>query len=238
MGATIGLGIVGCTSYDGRPMVSTYSPPPEHKLKSITHWDIIANDVATQIQDTLQPPQPPESVDKPVNSQPPKPISHQAVYISSPSSTDFDKVFSSQLKSSLLAKGFDVRTSPKDALVINFKVNSVYHVPTKRSSDYVPGTLTALAGGVLVIRDAALYNPTTSGLVATTLGIAGAVDLYALWVEMNKRPNTEIALTTSAEVGDKYIIHRTDSYYIDTVDTGLFTVSKSKDFDVVTGAKK
>ncbi len=223
----------GCVSYDGRPLVATYSPPPEYKLKSITHWNIIANDVATQIQSTLQPADALDGV-----SQTMKPNILPAIYIASPNETDFDKVLSSQLQSSLLAKGFEIKSTPKNALTINFKVNAVMHTQVRRSIDYAPGTLTALAAGILVIRDAALYNPTPSGLAVSTLGITAAADLYALWLEMNRRPNTEIALTVYAQSGDKYIIHRTDSYYIDTVDTGLFVPSKSKVFEVTSGAVK
>ncbi len=46
--------LAGCMSYDGRPVVARYNPPDEYKLKSITHWNIIAEDVATQIQTKLQ----------------------------------------------------------------------------------------------------------------------------------------------------------------------------------------
>ena len=161
-----------------------------------------------------------------------------SIYISTPNVTDFDKVFSSQLKSSLLSKGFDVKTTPKGALPIYFEVNAVQHHLVKKNMDYAPGTLTALAAGVMVIRDTVIYGAGTNSVIPTTIGLAATADLFALWIEFNKRPNTEISLTITAEVGDKYIIHRTDSYYVDTVDTGLFTTSKSKVFDVVTGEKK
>lgn len=225
--------ISGCTNFDGRPLVATYSPPPEYKLKSIAHWNIIANDVATQIQNTLQPADPLNSIDQST-----RPNVLPAIYIASPNATDFDKVLSSQLQSNLLAKGFEIKSTPKNALTINFKINAVMHTQVRKEPRYAPGTLTALTAGILVIRDTALYNPTTSGLVTTSMGLAVAADLYALWLDMNKRPNTEIALTTYAQVGDKYVIHQTDSYYIDTVDTGLFVSTKNKVFDVTSGPVK
>ena len=228
--------LTGCQSFDGRPIVGTYNPPPEYKLKSITHWNIIANDVANQIQAAFEASSTRTASDQEKINQANKPTKIPALYIANPDITGFDKVFSSQLKSILIEKGFEIRSTPKNALTINFKVNAIHHIQVRKNTDYVPGTLTALTGGLLVIRDTALYNP--SAAVPTTLGIAGGIDLYALWVEMNKRPNTEIALTTSAEVGDRYIIHQTDSYYIDTVDTGLFTGSKSKEFEITSGVKK
>lgn len=147
IGATIlSFLLIGCTTYDGRPMVATYNPPPEYKLKSITHWNIIANDVASQIESTLQPTDTSSSPDQAKKSR-----QIPSLYILGSNATDFDKVFSSQLESSLLAKGFEVKSTPKDALTINFRVNAIRHMQQRNNVEYEPGTLTAIAAGVLVI---------------------------------------------------------------------------------------
>ena len=188
----------GCAIHDGRPPVANYNPEAQHKLKSVTHWQIVADDIASQIEPVAK-------------------AGNQSVFVPTSSATSFSKVFSSQLRSSLLKKGVKVPSAAESgALVINVNVDEVRHVTLNR---YKPGTLTALAAGVLVLREATDTIRSTIGAGAALLV---AKDAYK-FTELDKRPSTEIVITTTAEKNTQYAIHRTDAYYIDSVDSSLFT---------------
>ena len=49
----LGLILAGCTSIDGVPSVGTFPPGTLNKVKSVTHWKLIAQDVARQAALTL-----------------------------------------------------------------------------------------------------------------------------------------------------------------------------------------
>lgn len=198
----------GCAIHDGRPPVASYTPEPQHKLKSVTHWQIVADDISSQIEPVAK-------------------FGNQSVFVPTSPTTSFSKVFSSQLRSSLLKRGVKVTSSTESgALVINVNVDEVRHVTLNQ---YKPGTLTALAAGVLVLREATDTIRSTIGAGAALLV---AEDAYRSFTEHDKRPSTEIVITTTAEKNAQYAIHRTDAYYIDSVDSSLFTET-GRQFPVV-----
>ncbi len=197
----------GCAIHDGRPPVARYTPEAQHKLKSVTHWQIVADDIASQIEPVAK-------------------AGNQSVFVPTTPATSFSKVFSSQLRSSLLKKGVRVSSAESGALVINVNVDEVRHVTLDR---YKPGTLTALAAGVLVLREATDSLRSTIGAGAALLV---AADAYRTFTELDKRPSTEIVITTTAEKNAQFAIHKTDAYYIDSVDSSLFTET-GRQFPVV-----
>ena len=69
-----------------------------------------------------------------------------------------------------------------------------------------------LPDSVIVVRE---------GQNSPASGLANGLTLGA-WDKVHKRPNSEVAITTTAVVGDAYLIHRTDTYYIDTADSNLY----------------
>lgn len=217
--AILALASGGCTFfYDGKPVAAKYDPPAEYKFKSITHWGIVANDVANRAIYALNPPLKVTAPDGTVQLIPQTQSFSKPIYISVNSSSKFGKVFASQLKSSFLSKGVSVSTTAEGAQILNFKVDVVTQSPIERPA-YTPGTATALAAGVLVMSDVSHFQLSP---YPSVLGITGVIDGIALFQEINKRPHTEIAVTTTAVDGTSYLIHMTDTYYIDTPDASLY----------------
>lgn len=199
----------GCAIQDGRPPVATFSVEPEYKLKSATHWQVVANDIANHIERVSAG-------------------NDNRVFVPANSSTVFGRVFSSQLRSSLISKGVAVSSVPDGAIRVSVAAEEVQHVSIAR---YAPGTLTALGAGVLVLGDAADGRHNVTGALGAVLV---AADVAASLIEMQKRPTTEIVLTTSMERDGRFLLHRSDTYYVDEVDTSLFTVT-GKQFAIVGG---
>ena len=202
----------GCAIHDGRPPVANYHPEAQHKLKSVSHWQIVADDIASQIEPVAK-------------------AEGQPVFVPTAPTTSFSKVFTSQLRSSLVRKGVRVNSTESGALVINVNVDEVRHVTLDR---YKPGSLTALAAGVLVLREATNTLRSTIGAGAALLV---AEDAYRTFSELEKRPSTEIVITTTAEKNAQYAIHKTDAYYIDSVDSSLFT-DTGRQFPVVKAGER
>lgn len=204
--------LTGCAIHDGRPPVATFDSAPEYKLKSVKHWQVVADDISNQIAPVAK-------------------SGGQAVFIPSSTTTSFGKVFPSLLRSSLVSKGVAVSPSPSGALQVNVNVEEVRHVSLNR---YKPGTLTALAAGVMVLREG---TETARSAVGSLAALAVGADVVASVAEMDKRPSTEVVLTTSAEKEGRYALYRTDSYYIDSIDSSLFTET-GRQFPVVERAAK
>lgn len=212
------VSVSGCSFfYDGKPFAGKYDPPTEYKFKSVTHWGIVANDVSDRTLNALQPRDLSTPQDGAINQQKPLKLFDRPIYISISSTNKFGQVFASQLKSSFLSKGVQVSTSPKGALVLNFKVDVVTHSPSE-NRQYVPGTATALSASVLVIGETLKYHSNLYPL----LGIPVVYDAYEVFKDINNRPNSEIVVTTTAVEGGNYLIHMTDTYYIDTSDSDLY----------------
>lgn len=208
--ATIATG--GCTIFDGRPAVATLEPPAQVKLKSAAHWQIVANDIGSQINANITS----------------KNLGNQAIRVPVDStSSKFAKVFASQLQSSLLQSGMKVVDGKENALEVSVTTEEVWHGPYRHV--YRPGSITALTGGVLVLRDAFLNSATPINAV---IGAAIGLDAAKTIEEFSGRPFTEIVLTTSVKQGNTFVMHRTDVYYVDEVDVSLFD-SGQRQFRIV-----
>lgn len=212
VGLLAALLVAGCAIHDGRPPVSTMDVGGQVKLKSASHWQIVAADVSSQIarafkQDNLTPRQ---------------------VWVPDGSSKSrFAAVFASQLRSSLVQSGLVVADSPKTAYEVEVKTEAVWHGKSRHA--YRPGTYTALATGVMVLRDAIING---SDPVGAVIGVAAAYDVAKTIDEFSGRPFTELVLTTAIRHNGNYVLHRTDVYYVDEVDVALFETG-ARDFAVV-----
>jgi hypothetical protein len=201
--------LTGCAIHDGKPKVATFEVTEQNKLKSASHWRVVAEDVAAQIS---------------------KKAPAQPVYVPAGVETTFSKVFASQLKSSLLAKGYALSSTRAGALEISVAVEEVQHVTVSR---YTPGTLSKLAAGVLVLRE---FTDTSRQAAGAVAGLLIAEDAVRSIQEMGKRPSTEIVLTSVATKNGAVLSHNTDVYYLDSVDSSLFSVT-GRQFKVLGGAK-
>jgi len=198
------LTIAGCggaywnAQYDGKPEVAAYQVSPQNMLASAKHWRVVADDITSQISKISKP-------------------SDTTIFVpeAKDPSSQFSKVFASQLKSSLFASGVNVSSSEAGAQKVVVKVDAVKFVEIYK---YPPGSLTALGTGVLVVRDLALNHHPVSAVAAAVVG----TDVAASVLSQNKRPVTEIVLTTAIEQNGRYTFHTTDTYYVEGGDICLY----------------
>lgn len=186
----------GCAVHEGRPGFGFYDPPSQMKLKSASHWQIIAGDISKGIGVSQS-------------------LAGKRIYISEESKSKFGKVFSTALRSALLKEGGALSASPANAAVLQVQVESIRH---KVTPAYKPGTLTALAVGISVFRG---IETLTAGLNTLTAGLIGG-DIYKSDMSQNDRTMTEVVITTSIRDGDAIVYSSTGIYYLDAVDQQLF----------------
>lgn len=104
----------------------------------------------------------------------------------------FAETFGKMLVSELSARGVQFTTSSSDA-VIELKLDTLHHFYDKRS--YVPGSLTAIAAGVWLVRG--LTDIASPGVVATALTVGA--DVAATFAKDSAdAPAGEVALTLIA----------------------------------------
>ena len=196
--------VAGCggaywnSQYDGKPETAIYQVSPQNMLASAKHWRIVADDIASQIAKISK-------------------SSDVKVFVpeAKDSASQFSKVFTSQLRSSLFGAGVNLTSSEASGQKVVVKIDAVKFVEV---SKYAPGSLTALGAGVLVVRDLALNGDGVGAFAAAVVG----TDVAKSIVSENKRPLTEIVLTTAIEQNGKYIHHTTDTYYVEGGDICLY----------------
>lgn len=194
------LGTSGCSRI---PQPVTYDFSEQQKMQAAHHWDVLANDVANQINKAL--------------------LGHD--YVSTPvfvnatcgtenkpcqpgETSQFNEGFRDLLITQLVR--FGVPTSaveePK-AIVVNYKVQVVYHRDNRHAAR-PPGILTALTTAVSVLRSA-------PGEVQA-IAAAGFLDLVNSATD--DAGQYEIIITTSMITGNKYLFRTSDIYYINDLD--------------------
>jgi hypothetical protein len=93
---------------------------------------------------------------------------------------------------------------------------------------HLPGSLTVLTAGVWVFRDLAWSS---SGALPASLLMAGLADWGMGYLAGGATP-TELVVTTSILEDGRYVMRRSDIYYLEDTDLALFVDAKSRNFDV------
>ena len=209
------LGGNGCTRI---PQPVTYDYTEQQKMQAAHHWDVLANDVANQIRETIQRH---KYTGTPVfvrttcgtENTPCKPGE----------TTQFNEGFRDLLITQLV--NFCVLTNAEEdpnAIIVNYKVQVVYH-RDNRYAARPPGILTALSTAVHVLRNAPV----------TIQAIAGAAFLDASESATDDAGHYEIIITTSMITGNKYLFRTSDIYYINDLDFWHYqNNAQSKDIQI------
>ena len=189
------LALAACASQV--PLPTTHPISYQQKMQAAHHWNVLAADVVTQVGEGLG------SLNRPV-------------YVAAGSDpTEFNQGFRSLLQTELVSQGFSVTRAPVgNAVTLEFDVQAIIHA----DRGYIrskPGLYTALASGVLVARDLAIHQDPRGG--ATALVAAGiAADVFSgHHVEL---PDTEVIINTSIVDGDRYMVRKSDIYYVNDAD--------------------
>lgn len=192
------------------PVATNHGFSTQPKLKSSSHWNIIAADTAKEVAQKLQG-----------SSFRAMPVEVHSGSIH----TDFHKAFTQFLTTQLVRDGVPV-VQAAGKLKISFEAQVVRHHTT--GNQYIPGAATALTAGVVVLHDV-LINA-SAGVAA--LAIAGTADAASNANRFTTNSKTEIIVTTSAVSGEQYVFRKSDVYYVEDLDGSLYEELKSKTWKV------
>lgn len=196
------LTALGCASRV--PVAVNHSLTTQKKAKAAHHWDVLAEDIAQQTKLAL--------------SDPKKPFPKQPIYIRPGGDSAFDTAFRNFLITRLVNQGVAVTAEPRDALAISYDTQLVRHDSDRYT--HIPGTLTTLAAGVWVIRD--LAAGAAADAAPATLGLTALAD-YALGHYAGGATHTELIVTTTILDHAHYLFRKSDIYYLEDEDTGLYS---------------
>ena len=109
---------------------------------------------------------------------------------------------------------------PAPRVPFTYEAQVVRHLAGQ--GDYQPGTVAALAGGILVAREIAIGSASsTAKAVGVTALIAGA-DLLVAHAKLHSATNTEVIVTTSLIDNNRYLMRKTDVYYVEDAEGVMF----------------
>lgn len=208
--------LAGCASrYADAPQPTRFETSKQKKLQAAQHWQIIADNFAAQLTSDLR--------GKGVT---------QALHI--PAGKDdyaFVEGFRELLTTALLAQGWDIRTSPRNALTVDIRYSIYKFQPDRLKNVYFHGEATALVAGLWAV----------SGIVdggmsagAKALSVAVLADA-AGWIVQDAPdgpekaqyaggpvPQSEILVTASVTDGDRIVARRSNIYFAADEDKALY----------------
>ncbi|WP_456385885.1 hypothetical protein [Desulfolithobacter sp.] len=195
------LFLFGCSH---TPQPVGYPATEQRKMQAVHHWDVLALDVANEINNELIR----------------QGYLETPVYVRSSGigegqgdlsgTAPFDEAFHDLLVTRLVQFGVPTLNSPgQNGLVVEYKVQVINHRDSGNISQRVwPGMLTLLGSGITVLRH-------VSSDYLTLLGSMFA-DVAASTYENTGR--YEVVVSTSIVNNSRYLMHRSDIYYIDDPD--------------------
>jgi hypothetical protein len=190
--------LAGCSTAQV-PYTQNHPTTYQKVARATSHWDILADDVATQ---TLA-----------------KIGTQKTIYIAEPrEDTEFNRAFHNFLITQMVNKGIPVSDTKLSSIEVHYDTQIVTHNSERRA--YKPGTLTLLAAGLMVAYNVPHWTNGTDKGVAF-LGAAAGVDA-AVSMDAGSPTKTELVVTTSAIEEGRYLMRKTDIYYIETKDLPLF----------------
>ncbi|OAD21000.1 hypothetical protein THIOM_003252, partial [Candidatus Thiomargarita nelsonii] len=205
--ATVTL-LTACT-HRPIPVATSYATTAQQKMQAAHHWNVLAYDVAKRLK---------KSVDltfSNVVDKPPLVINITDEQEKKP----FGKAFSNLLTTKLVQQGMIVLTGDTeyagDNLVIDYDMQVIYHKDRRRTY-WPPGLLTALTGGVFLVKQA-IDNWQHPGLAAIPFVIAGDIK-SARSYQYPGETNTEVLITTLVTKNQQYIFGDSRIYYINDGD--------------------
>ena len=204
--ALIGIPLLtGCSQLAGVPGAEAFPDASLRKAKSAEHWNVIAGDVAKQTAELKDRPE----------------LKGKDLYVSpAGNGSDFGRGFHSMLISKLVNSGMSVATRPEGAIQVSYEAQVVRHLAGQ--GNYQPGTVAALAGGVVVARGIANSNSSSSAKTVEAAALIAGVDLLAAKVGLLSATNTEVIITTSLIDNNKYLMRKTDVYFVEDIEGSMF----------------
>ncbi|MGD9941601.1 MAG: hypothetical protein AB7S98_00070 [Burkholderiaceae bacterium] len=182
------------------PQVGSFPYATQPRAAAMQHWTVIADDIAEQVVSRF-------GAGVVVHVAPVR------------DGTPFETALAEFLVTSFARRGAVVMAQPEPvAYRVEFRTMAATHY--SNADTLYPGALTLLSAGVLVLREV-VADSWRAGLMAT--GIFG--DTVRHFLKPGVKPRNEIAVTTSVVSEGAYQMRKTDVYYFDSADFGLYGTS-------------
>ncbi len=193
------LTLPGCARI---PQSNGYRFSTQHKMQAAHHWDLLAKDVARQVNDELIRQ---EFLETPVYIEN---ICNKAEEEQACVDTPFAKGFNELLTTHLVNFGVPtLAEKDENALTIEQKVQMIYH-KSGRISRFWPGVLTTLTSSIIALYDAPWQaQALVTSAFADAAGGARTINGHY-----------EIIISTSIVHENRYLMHKSDIYYINDLD--------------------
>lgn len=202
--------LAGCSTAQV-PYTENFPIFTQKVFKSTGNWDIIADDVAVQTVAAIG--------------------THKMIYVAAPTeATDFNSAFHNFLITRMVNKGIPVSNNKGGAIEVQYETQLVKHKSNSERSTYQPGTITALAAGLLVARN--IHKWSSTGQAVALLGAVVGADVLASSKHSESPTKSELVVTTSAIEDGRYLMRKTDIYYIPPEDVSLFMHIEKQDTQV------
>jgi hypothetical protein len=191
--------LVGCVSTNGVSVPISFPAASQYKIKSAAHWQLIAEDVAGQMKQSLM-----------TQNQ-----SQAIIYIEEPAQpTAFERSLLPMLRAGLLSQGLKVSARSQDAAVLKVQVSKVSHF-----EGYRAGTLTLLGGGLLVLREIVQHHSSVS---INAGGAVAAITADAVVTRNTATPDLELILSVSVQKEGQYLATSNQVYYLFSKDLDVY----------------
>lgn len=205
----------GCASKV--PYATNFPMASQQKVRSTHHWDVIASDVVDQAVKSLEA----------GNT-----LKGRSLFVQKPKQdVAFLNGFQGFLVTNMVDRNLPVSSVPEGALEVSYETIVVDHASSRANE--VPGKLTTLAAGVMVVRDLVYGTAShwlSGGIILATTAI---VDYGSN--RLTDTSYTEMIVTTSITDNGVYVMRKSDVYYIPSEDKDLFaapTPVATKTFEV------
>lgn len=213
------LVVVGCAS--PVPIAQNFPVSFQKVARTAHHWDVVAQDVVAQTNAAIEA--------NPV-------LQKRGIFVSEANTnTAFNVAFRDFLINHMVGTGLPVsvcKSTPSDGtgfamdgtdVEVHYEARIIGH--GARTPHYVPGALTALAAGVKVIHNIS-ENMSDSSQWAAGIGLAVLTDVAAS--NLSSPTRTELIVTTTISENNRYIMRRSDIYYVPDADAQLFVQRVNK----------
>ena len=196
--------LAGCARI---PEPTGYQYTTQPKMQAAYHWVVLASDVANRINNQLvlsDYPRTPVYV-RPTCGDEDTPCTAQE-------NSTFSEAFRDLLITELVRFGVPVRKTPdEESITVHYKVQLVHH-NAARLQTVRPGVMTAIATGIMVLRNAPWELQTIAG--------AGLLDFMN--TAAVRSSSHEVIITTSMITKEQYLFRASDLYYINDADAGQY----------------
>lgn len=192
--------LAGCAS-SPIPVSANFPITVEPKVRSAGHWGQLSNDVVKQTLESLN-----------------KLGVSGNLYVALPTNaTAFDKAFNNFLITDFVKAGRVVQQNPDQALEVSYETQVVRH--NSYRPNFLPGRFTMITAGLYAAYGLGV-DPNFGDKMAG--GLAAAIGADYIASESSGGPTaTELILTTTIATGGRYLVRKTDVYYVEEVDASL-----------------